>query len=148
MSFIALLVLIVDQLSKFVILKNFQPGESLPVIKNIFHITLIYNKGIAFGLFSQAGASALIWIFYISFIIIAFIFSFYKRFFHRSKTTQIFLSLILSGAIGNLIDRIRFGYVIDFLDLRIWPVFNLADAAITVGTILLIVQILRHKTKP
>ena len=63
----------------------------------------------------------------------------------KGRSTQVFLSLILAGAIGNLIDRVRFGYVIDFLDFRIWPVFNIADSAITIGTILLALQILRHK---
>jgi len=70
---------------------------------------------------------------------------FVPKFFHKGRSTQVFLSLILTGAIGNLIDRVRFGYVIDFLDFRIWPVFNIADSAITIGTILLALQILRHK---
>ena len=143
---VVLPVLIIDQLTKFIILKNFQPGESLPVIKNIFHISFVCNKGMAFGVFSKSIAgAAFIWISYISVIIIVFIFAFYKKFFH---STQIFLSLILAGAIGNLIDRIRFGCVIDFLDFRIWPVFNVADSAITVGTVLLILQVLRHRNAP
>jgi signal peptidase II len=59
----------------------------------------------------------------------------------------VYFSLILSGAIGNLIDRIRLGFVVDFLDLRIWPVFNVADIAITVGTVLLLLQILKRKSR-
>ena len=143
--YIILLIIITDQLTKFIVLKNLQVGESLPIIKNVFHISLVCNKGIAFGLFSQAKTPAFIWIFYISVIIIVFIFAFYKKFFHRGKSTQVFLSLILGGAIGNLIDRIRLGFVIDFLDFRIWPVFNIADSAITIGTVLLVLQILKHK---
>ena len=178
-------VLIIDQLTKFIILKNFQPGESLPVIKNIFHISFVCNKGVAFGVFSEAAGAAFIWISCVSVIIIVFIFAFYKKFFHgigkykmfspipkdgpsysllrkgpttenrpkviakrfscKRKSTQVFLSLILAGAIGNLIDRIRFGCVIDFLDFRIWPVFNVADSAITIGAVLLILQMLKHK---
>jgi len=139
-------VLIIDQLTKFIILKNFQPGESLPVIKNIFHISFVCNKGMAFGVFSKSIAGpAFIGIFYLSVIIIVFIFAFYKKFFHKRKSTQVFFSLILAGAIGNLIDRIRFGCVIDFLDFRIWPVFNVADSAITIGTVLLILQMLKRK---
>jgi len=139
-------VLIIDQLTKFIVFKNFQPGESLPVIKNIFHISLVCNKGVAFGVFSKniAGA-AFIWISYVSVIIIIFIFAFYKKFFHKGRPAQVFLSLILAGAIGNLIDRIRFGCVIDFLDFRIWPVFNVADSAITIGTVLLILQMLKQR---
>lgn len=143
---IAFLLLVIDQLTKFIILNNFQPGESLPVIKNIFHISFVCNKGVAFGVFSEAAGAAFIWISYISVIIIVFIFAFYKKFFHKRKSTQVFFSLILAGAIGNLIDRIRFGCVIDFLDFRIWPVFNVADSAITIGTVLLILQMLRHKS--
>jgi len=142
--FIVLPILIIDQLTKFIVLKDFQPGESLPVIKDIFHISLVLNKGVAFGLFSEQGTE-FIWIIYVCAIIITFILISYKKFFHKGRSTQVFLSLILAGAIGNLIDRVRFGYVIDFLDFRIWPVFNIADSAITIGTILLALQILRHK---
>jgi len=142
--FIALAVLIIDQLTKFIILKSLQPGESLPIIKNIFHITFVCNKGIAFGIFSEGGF-AFIWILFIAVITIIFIFTFYKKNFYKSKSTEVFLSLIIAGAIGNLIDRMRFGYVVDFLDFRIWPVFNIADAAITVGTLLLILQLLKHR---
>lgn len=145
-------VLILDQLSKFIILRNFQPFQSFPVIKNIFHISLVCNKGLAFGLFSKTPGPAFVWIIYISLIIAVFAFFFYKEFFRKrkSQTTgwqlrQISLSLILAGAVGNLIDRIRFGFVIDFLDFRIWPVFNIADSAITIGTALLVLHILKHK---
>lgn len=141
---IALLILIIDQLSKYIVLKSFQPEQSLPIIKGIFHISLVCNKGVAFGLFSGKGPN-LIWILYLCVIIIAFVFIFYKEFFPKRKSCRILLSLILAGAVGNLIDRIRFGYVVDFLDFRIWPVFNVADSAITIGTVLLILQVLRHK---
>lgn len=141
---IALAILIIDQLSKYLVLKNFQPEQSLPIIKGIFHISLVCNRGVAFGLFSGKGPS-LIWIFYLCIIVIVFALIFYKKFFPKRKSNQIFLSLILAGAVGNLIDRIRFGCVVDFLDFRIWPVFNLADSAITIGTVLLILQMLRHK---
>ncbi|UCB56580.1 MAG: signal peptidase II [Candidatus Omnitrophota bacterium] len=144
-------ILILDQLSKFIILKNFQPFQSFPVIKNIFHISLVCNKGLAFGLFSGNSRSSFAWIIYVSIVIIAFTLFFYKEFFGKGtakgprQLRQIFLSLILAGAVGNLIDRIRFGFVIDFLDFRIWPVFNIADSAITIGTALLVLHILKHK---
>lgn len=142
---IALPILIIDQLSKYIVLKNFRPEQSLPIIKGIFHISLVCNKGIAFGLFSGKDPS-LIWIFYLCVIIIVFVFIFYKKFFPKRKFSRIFLSLILAGAVGNLIDRIRFGCVVDFLDFRIWPVFNVADSAITIGTVLLILQMFKQRT--
>lgn len=143
--FIALVILIIDQLSKLIVLNKFLLGESVPVIKGIFHLSLVFNKGVAFGMFSQTTHSIFIWLSYISVLIIVFILYFGKKFSTQKKTTQISLSLILAGAIGNLIDRIRFGYVIDFLDFRIWPVFNVADAAITIGTLSLILQIFKYK---
>lgn len=144
--FIILPLLLVDQLTKLIILKNFHPGDSIAVIKNVFHISLVCNEGAAFGIFS--GRSLLfIWVSFIAIIVIVLIFALFKKVFRKHKSTQVFLSLILAGAIGNLIDRIRFGFVIDFLDFRIWPVFNIADSAITVGTILLILQMLKHKSK-
>ena len=141
--FIALAVLIIDQLTKFIVLKNFLSGESLPVIENIFHISLVFNRGFAFGIFSKKAASTWIWIYCFAIAVIAFLF--YQNAQRQRKDTQVFLALILGGAIGNLIDRMRFGHVVDFLDFRIWPVFNIADSAITAGTILLVLQILKSK---
>jgi signal peptidase II len=147
---VSLAVLILDQLSKFLILQNFQPGQSLPVIKNIFHISLVCNRGVAFGVFSRS-APAFVWVPYIAALMAILIF--YKKVFKRAnllpgaaRTARISALLVLGGAAGNLIDRIRLGYVVDFLDFRIWPVFNLADSAITVGAALLIIQMLKHRT--
>ncbi|MFH1245716.1 MAG: signal peptidase II [Candidatus Omnitrophota bacterium] len=145
--FIFLPLLIIDQLTKFIIVKNFYPGESLPVIKGIFHITLVLNKGIAFGMFAQTGVFLLLWIF-LCVLITILIFNKHKSILPQTankKITRIYLSLILAGATGNLIDRLRFGCVVDFLDLRIWPVFNVADMAISIAAGLLIIQMLRHK---
>ncbi len=141
--FIAFVILAVDQLTKFIVLKNFLSGESLPVIENIFHISLVFNRGFAFGIFSKKAASAWIWIYCFAIAVIVFLFC--QKAHRQRKSSQIFLALVLGGAIGNLIDRMRFGHVVDFLDFRIWPVFNVADSAITIGTILLVLQILRRK---
>ncbi|MCQ9208357.1 MAG: signal peptidase II [Omnitrophica bacterium] len=140
-----LALLVIDQLTKFIVLNQFQPGESLPVIKNVFHISLVCNKGVAFGLFSEQGA-IFAWISFVAVLIMCYTVSCYKKISLFRKSTQVFLSLVLAGAIGNLIDRIRFGCVVDFLDFRIWPVFNVADSAITIGTLLLVLQILKKKT--
>lgn len=141
--FIICVVVIVDQLSKFVILNNFLANESRQIVKDIFHLSLVFNQGFAFGLF--ANLSSVIWtvIYLLAVGTIIFIFCFSKKLFPQSNYIKIPLALIVGGALGNSIDRIRFGYVVDFLDFRIWPVFNLADSAITIGTCLLILQILK-----
>lgn len=129
---IILATLSLDQLSKFIITKNLFQNQSIPIIKGVFHITLVHNRGAAFGILKNQ-----IPLFIITsvFAIILIYFNIKKN--KQSKFYSIALSLILAGALGNLIDRLFFGYVIDFLDFRIWPVFNVADSAITIGAILL-----------
>lgn len=129
---------LMDQASKLFVLKKFHQSESFPVIRDIFHITLVYNTGSAFGLLQNQK-----WfLVYISVFAIIIILSMLVRSARFTKIKyhfiwQISLVLILSGATGNLIDRIKLGYVIDFLDFRIWPVFNFADSFITIGVGLL-----------
>jgi len=138
---ISISILVLDQLTKKLICLNFLPGQSRPIIENIFHLTLIYNKGIAFGLFL---GTALIPVFISIMVIVLLIVSVIKIKGH-DLILKIAFSLILGGAAGNLVDRIRFGYVIDFLDFRIWPVFNVADTAITIGAGLLIVYLFKMR---
>ncbi|MFH1540849.1 MAG: signal peptidase II [Elusimicrobiota bacterium] len=142
---IIIIVLILDQLTKFIIIKKFYLGESVAVLKNIFHITYITNTGAAFGIFQGYGKVLLIFSIVAIILISVLIFT-RKNIFHIS---QVSFSLILGGAIGNLSDRIFRGEIVDFLDFRIWPVFNIADSAITVGmTILFIYSFLpRSKEK-
>jgi len=137
--FISLLVVLSDQLIKYLLNNSLYPGQSLPVVKNIFHITLVYNTGIAFGLFKDQT-----WLFILlSSVVIAMllvnIFTEVKRK-SINRIDWFALSFILGGAVGNLIDRLRFGYVVDFLDFRIWPVFNIADSCITIGIILIFIR--------
>lgn len=106
-------------------------GESIPVLPDIFHFTLVYNTGIAFGLFS-AHRNLLILLISLSIIVLMVLSSAMAG---ARLLPRLGFALILGGAIGNWIDRIRFQAVIDFLDFRIWPVFNLADSAITVGVV-------------
>lgn len=133
MWFLFLLVLALDRLTKYLVVKNIPLNQSLPLIKNIFHITLVYNTGAAFGLMKNLNYLFMA----VSLLAIILITIHLKS---RTSVNRIFtlsLVLILAGTVGNLIDRIFFGYVIDFLDFRIWPVFNFADSSITVGAILL-----------
>ena len=131
----ALLIIILDQLTKFFIKNNFQLNQSIPIIKSILHLTYITNTGSAFGLFKGFN------IFFILFSIIVFIVIFYylKKIKENEKLLQFSIGLLLGGTIGNLIDRIFYGSVIDFIDFRIWPVFNVADSAVTISIILLII---------
>jgi len=130
---IIFVVFILDQLSKYFIVKNFYLGESAAVIENVFHITYITNTGTAFGMLQKYGnillAFSVVAIILISILIL-------KQKTH-SLTHPLALSLILGGAFGNLTDRIFRGSIVDFLDFRIWPIFNIADSAITVGIAIL-----------
>lgn len=142
---IVFLILSLDQISKFFITKNLLLYQSIPIIKGFFHFTLIHNRGAAFGILKNQVY------FFIIISIVAIILISSSLFNHqRHKKVSCYtisLGLILSGALGNLIDRVFFGYVIDFLDFRIWPVFNVADSAITVGAVLLGWGILFGKRK-
>lgn len=137
----------IDQVSKFAVLKRLHQNESIPVIKDIFHITLVYNTGSAFGLFRGQN-----WILtYISILAIgAILFFLVRRPQFNSEVYlnfwQLALLLVLCGATGNLIDRFRLGYVVDFLDFRLWPVFNFADSMITCGVFLLLLILFKKKT--
>lgn len=126
-------VFILDRITKYFIVKNFYLGESVAVIENVFHITYITNTGTAFGMLQKYGNILLI--FSIVAIILISILIFIKK--DISGLNQIAFSLILGGAFGNLFDRIFRGEIIDFLDFRIWPIFNVADSAITIGITLL-----------
>ncbi|MBI5415389.1 MAG: signal peptidase II, partial [Candidatus Omnitrophica bacterium] len=112
-------------------------GESLPVIPRVFHITLVHNTGIAFGFFKDQG------IVFIIVPVIAVILLIFNIYYYRQNNAVIdrryvvAFCLILGGALGNLFDRMVFGYVIDFIDLRVWPVFNIADSAITIGAVII-----------
>lgn len=125
----ALGIVIIDQLSKAYMNSL---STTIKVIPGIFHITYVKNYGIGFGLLQGL----------VPFIIVASILIiigllYYLREIPDSPFINTTFALLLGGSIGNLIDRIAFGYVIDFLDFRIWPVFNIADSAVTIGGILL-----------
>ncbi len=136
--FVAAVIYILDRLTKSIIIAGLSQSQSVMVIPNIFHITLILNKGTAFGLFKNQS----IFFVLLSLLVISVIILYICKNKLRNIILSIALGLILGGAVGNLVDRIRFGYVVDFLDFRIWPVFNIADSAITIGLALLAWNIL------
>ena len=115
-------------------LRSQSPFQSIPVIKNILHITLVFNPGAAFGIL-QKNTTFLI---YAGIVFILLFFILVKK---ENKKSTLFLlacGLIAGGAFSNLWDRLYLGYVVDYIDFRIWPVFNLSDACITIGAGLLL----------
>ncbi len=128
---VAAIVVFLDQLTKFLVSSMMSEGQKIGGSFSLFYTG---NTGTAFGLFSGSNA-LLIWL--TVFIIIAMLYFYADS--KMEKMNALFLSLVFGGAIGNLIDRIVFGQVTDFISIVIWPVFNLADLAITVGVIGLIV---------
>jgi len=137
-------VILLDQLSKFFALQGLSPQASISLIPNVLDLTLVRNPGVAFGLFG--GSTALLFtVITVSLVVLFFI---SNRSHHQaSPSVRWALSLILGGAIGNWIDRLRFGAVIDFIDFRIWPVFNIADSAITVGVCIYLIHVLSSKER-
>jgi signal peptidase II len=146
---LAAIVLLLDQISKIVITKMFSYGESVPVT-SFFNLVLVYNKGAAFSfLADQAGWQRY---FFSAIAAIAAVFMVYLLKRHAGQRLFCWaLALILGGAVGNLIDRLVYGHVIDFLDFYVgkwhWPAFNLADSAIFVGAALFIFDELRRVGK-
>ena len=129
---IVFFVLSLDQISKFLISAKLQLEQTLSLIKGIVGLTLVHNRGAAFGIFRNQT-----YLFIIAAIAAIVLIYFGIKNNRGNKTYVICLSLILAGALGNLIDRLRFGYVIDFINFYVWPVFNLADSSITIGAIFL-----------
>jgi signal peptidase II len=132
--FVSLFLVFTDQISKIIVRTSMTLYESIPVITNFFHITFVTNDGMAFGINFPFG----IYIFStISLIFTIFLFWYLWTVKDHGIVIRIGLALILAGAIGNLIDRIFLGEVVDFLDFMIkdyhWYVFNLADSYVTVG---------------
>lgn len=136
-------IVFLDRITKIFFSHILSLGESIPLWPNVLHMTLVHNTGIAFGLFKNQG---IVFIIIPVIMIILLGYNFYHYKYNEEKLSRLYIvavSLILAGAIGNLVDRILYGYVIDFIDLRVWPVFNIADSAITIGAVLLLWRINR-----
>ncbi|OQX08946.1 MAG: signal peptidase II [Desulfobacteraceae bacterium IS3] len=144
------LIVLLDQLTKAVILQSLPLHDSITVIPGFFDITHIHNPGGAFGFFAnQSPMLRKILFLFISSLAVIFVFYFYIRTPASHPMLASGFALIFGGAVGNMIDRIRFGKVIDFLDVYIgvwhWPVFNVADSAISIGVAVFIFHILFDK---
>jgi signal peptidase II len=135
--FAAFIVVTVDQLSKYFVQANMTLGQSMPE-EGFFRITYTTNAGGVFGIF--ANQAFLITLTAIVGVVAILIYSRYPQ--ANRVPIRIALGLLLGGAVGNLIDRIRLGKVVDFIDIGAWPVFNLADSAVVVGSIIIIFYLL------
>ena len=132
------IVFVLDRIPKILVLSRFAEGEGVPVFPGFFHITRVNNTGAAFGWLRNA-STFLIFVSAVSIVLLTVSMILRRR---RPRAADAAWALILGGALGNLYDRLRFGYVVDFLDFRVWPVFNLADACICAGVILIFIEIL------
>ena len=144
--------ILLDQATKLQIMQTMRLHESIPVIPNFFSITYIRNPGAAFGILaSSSNGFRLLFFGFASLFALVLLGTICFRLRHDDWVGQLSIAGIFGGAIGNLLDRVRFGEVIDFLDFYIdayhWPAFNVADAAISVGICFLIAHFLLEKKK-
>lgn len=134
---IAALVLILDQATKWVASARLDLGRPVTLLGDVVRLTLVHNTGAAFGLFPGSRVPFII----ISCLAIGVVFYLFLRQSYRGLANRILLGCILGGAVGNLVDRVRLGWVVDFIDVGIgsarWPVFNVADSAVTLGVVFL-----------
>jgi len=143
----AVLSVSLDQLTKYMVRKTVAPNnETIKVISGYFEINYAENTGAAFGMFRGQNSVFIV----VSSIAICFIFVYYRQF-KESTWMKISLGLLLGGALGNLIDRVIFQYVTDFISVRVWllgwrlwPSFNIADASVCIGAAMLILGMLKH----
>jgi signal peptidase II len=151
-SYIILVILILatDRISKSSIISQFDLGEPAPVIDGLFNITYVQNAGVAFGILNTFSSPIkVLFLCLVAGIAAVVVIVYSLRNDPRKRMLQCALALILAGALGNLYDRVRYGYVIDFLEFHIrgyyWPSFNVADTSISIGVILLGWEMFRNE---
>lgn len=144
------IVVLLDQISKALVLKYMPLSDVVRIIPGFFNLTHVHNPGGAFGFMARNSSAFRHWLFLVA-ALFALIMIVY--FYHQTPKDRPFfglaLALIFGGAIGNLIDRLRFGEVVDFLDVHVgalhWPTFNIADSGVTIGVIIFLLHILFKK---
>jgi len=135
---IGIALVIIDQVIKYMVNINMLLGQSYPLIEDFLYITYVKNTGIAFGLFKN---NNLFMIIVISVIILILLY-FYNKEKNKVFSLNISITMLISGAVGNLIDRIYYGFIVDYIDFTFWPAFNLADSLIVIGSITLAVYLI------
>ncbi len=136
----ALAVVLIDQATKWAVTRWVHPHETIPVVKGFFNLVHVRNRGMAFGLMNDPGSTLQTYLLLgASLLAICILLWWFKRLGEGGWGLALCLSLVLGGAVGNLADRFRLGEVIDFVDIYLgsyhWPAFNVADSAITIGTL-------------
>jgi signal peptidase II len=144
---ISLVIIGVDQLTKWMIVRTMELGERIPIIENFFYITSHRNSGAAWGILQ----GQMTFFYIVTVIVVIGIIFYMQKYAKESKLLAVSLSLILGGAIGNFIDRLLHQEVVDFLDFHIFgynfPIFNVADSALTIGVILVIIATILDERK-
>ncbi|GAA3718512.1 signal peptidase II [Salinicoccus jeotgali] len=140
MSLIGLAVLAIDQLTKYFVVTGMQEGESVPVLGKYFMLTSHRNSGAAWGMFQ----GQMLFFYLVTLLVLGILIYVYVKEAKGNTLLQLALTLLLAGALGNFIDRILFQEVVDFIDVLIvfydFPIFNIADSALTIGVILMILE--------
>lgn len=144
---LSIIFIIIDQVSKIIIVNNLTNNKSIEVIKSFFYLTYTNNKGAAFSILTGRRILLIL----VALVVIGVLIYYVIKNKIEGKVNKIALSLVIGGSIGNLIDRILRGAVIDFIDVKIFgynfPIFNLADTFIVIGVFLLIIEMFRKEHK-
>ena len=144
---LSIILLIIDQISKILVVRLIDINNGIEVIKNFFYLTYTHNTGAAFSILTGQR----IFLILIAIVILIILFNYIRKNKIEGKINKLAFSLIIGGSLGNLIDRIIRGYVVDFLDFKIFgynfPVFNLADTFIVIGAFLLLIITIRKEVK-
>lgn len=140
---IAGLIFVLDQATKLWVSRLLEPGQSWPIINGILHLTYVRNPGAAFGILAYQTLFFVV----LSALMVLVLIAGSRYIAPRHFFVRLALSFLLGGVLGNLGDRLRSGYVIDFIDFRIWPVFNVADVAIVAGILFILTSIFYMKEK-
>lgn len=153
--FLSLVVLVLDQWTKWLVEVHLPHTASHPVIPGFFNLTHVKNPGVAFGLFASHGSNGGSWLLVaLGLVALTAVFLYFRLAPAQNRLLLSSLALIVGGAVGNLLDRLASGAVTDFVDVYVgtyhWPAFNVADSAITVGIALMILDSFRphHRTEP
>ena len=144
---LSIIFIIIDQLSKIIVVNNLTNNKSIEVIKSFFYLTYTNNKGAAFSILTGRRILLIL----VALVVIGVLIYYVRKNKIEGKVNKIALSLVIGGSIGNLIDRILRGAVIDFIDVKIFgynfPIFNLADTFIVIGVFLLVIEMFRKEHK-
>lgn len=146
---IAFAAVLLDQLSKYYMLNEVLGQSAIIVISPVFNLVKAWNTGVSFSMFNNYGSLGAFLLSGVALVIVGFLLYWLKN--EANRLSQIALGMIIGGAIGNVIDRVRLGAVFDFLDFHIgeshWPAFNLADSFICIGAAILVLQSVCHYLK-